>query len=55
MLVIYYGREKSFVAGAVTLLTNRLGDFLIILRIGYLFRRGRINISYYPEIIVNQN
>lgn len=55
ILVIYYGREKSFVAGAVTLLTNRLGDFLIILRIGYLFRRGRINMSYYPEIIVNQN
>lgn len=55
ILVIYYGREKSYVAGAVTLLTNRLGDFLIILRIGYLFRSGSIEIGYYPELALQEN
>ena len=52
LLVIYYGRDKSYCAGGVTFLTNRLGDLLIMLRIGYTFSYGRFNMSFYPELLL---
>lgn len=51
LLVIYYGSEKSYCAGGVTFLTNRLGDLLIMLSIGYTFSYGRFNMSFYPEVL----
>ena len=37
LLVIYYSRRKSFKAGIITALTNRLGDALLIVYISIIF------------------
>lgn len=47
LLVIYYGRSKAYNSGMITALTNRLGDSLILLRIGYLIIWGNWNIYFY--------
>lgn len=41
LLVIYFQREKSFNAGIITALTNRLGDAGIIILVGITLRTGR--------------
>ena len=45
LLVVYYNRGKSFNAGIVTAITNRLGDVLIILRAGVLISVGSWNMK----------
>lgn len=52
ILVIYYGRDKSHGAGRLTFLTNRAGDFLLIISIGAVWYYGSWNIRYYPDYII---
>lgn len=47
LLVIYYGRAKAYNSGIITVLTNRLGDSLILVSIGYLVIMGEWRLFYY--------
>lgn len=51
LLVIFYGRRKSYNAGMLTVLRNRLGDVFIILCIGYIIHLGSWNINFYKELL----
>lgn len=52
LLVIYYQNPKSLAAGIITALTNRIGDVLILLSIGWIINQGHWNILYMWD---NQN
>lgn len=47
LLVLYYQRAKSFNAGIITALTNRIGDVGLLVVIGILTRMGRWSFIYY--------
>ena len=49
LLVIYYGRSKSYNSGIVTAVTNRLGDALLLVSIGYLVSLGNWNYIFYSD------
>lgn len=52
-LIIYYSRASRLQAGFLTLITNRLGDVLIILSIPLLLYRGRLGIySFYKFVLI---
>jgi NADH-ubiquinone oxidoreductase chain 5 len=51
LLVIYYGSTKSYNAGILTVMTNRLGDVLLLIRMGMLFNIGSWRVVLYKEFL----
>ena len=47
LLVIYYQNYKSYSAGIITCLTNRIGDRAILIAIGWLLAWGSLDYIYY--------
>nr|AYR05234.1 NADH dehydrogenase subunit 5 [Coleoptera sp. ACP-2013] len=52
-LVIYYQNVKSFNAGMITALSNRIGDVAIILSIAWMLNFGSWNFIYYLNFFNN--
>lgn len=52
-LVIYYSSIRSYLAGIITCLINRLGDIGLLISIGWLFRYGRWNFIFYLNLYDN--
>lgn len=52
-LVIYYQNFKSYNAGILTALSNRIGDVLILIVISWILNYGRWNYIFYLEFIRN--
>lgn len=46
LLVVYYQNHKSLGAGIITVLTNRIGDVIILLRIGWFLSQGHWNVLF---------
>lgn len=53
LLVIYYARPKSYNAGIITFLSNRVGDALIIARIRYFIFIRTLNLNRFTYRIDN--
>ena len=51
LLVIYYGSQKSFNAGILTVLRNRVGDVILLLAIALVLSEGSWNVIMYHESI----
>lgn len=54
-LVIYFQNVKSYNAGIITALSNRIGDVLILLTIAWLLNYGSWNFIFYLDLIVYDN
>lgn len=54
-LVIYYQNVKSFNAGILTVLSNRIGDVFLLLSIAWIINFGRWNYLFYLEFIYSNN
>jgi len=52
-LVIYYQNIKSYNAGILTALTNRIGDVALLLSIAWIINYGRWNFIFYIRCIKN--
>nr|YP_009763109.1 NADH dehydrogenase subunit 5 [Myrmeleon formicarius]QIR63621.1 NADH dehydrogenase subunit 5 [Myrmeleon formicarius] len=52
-LVIYYQNVKSYNAGMITALTNRIGDVALLLSIAWMLNYGSWNYIYYLECMKN--
>nr|ALO76095.1 NADH deshydrogenase subunit 5 [Clambus sp. CLA01] len=52
-LVIYYQNVKSYNAGMLTVLTNRIGDVALLLAIAWMLNYGSWNFIYYLEFMKN--
>ena len=52
-LVIYFQNVKSYNAGILTALSNRIGDVALLLAIAWILNYGRWNYIYYLDIINN--
>nr|YP_009915360.1 NADH dehydrogenase subunit 5 [Palomena viridissima]QLF99780.1 NADH dehydrogenase subunit 5 [Palomena viridissima] len=50
-LVIYYQNFKSYNAGMLTILSNRIGDVCILISISWLFNMGSWNFIYYLNFL----
>jgi NADH-ubiquinone oxidoreductase chain 5 len=50
-LVIYYQNVKSYNAGILTALSNRVGDVAILIAIAWLFNYGSFNYIFYIEFV----
>nr|YP_010329844.1 NADH dehydrogenase subunit 5 [Amerila alberti]UNP54594.1 NADH dehydrogenase subunit 5 [Amerila alberti] len=53
LLVIYYQNLKSYNAGMLTALSNRIGDVLILLIISWMLNYGSWNYIFYLEFMNN--
>lgn len=53
-LVIYFQNVKSYNAGILTALSNRIGDVALLLAIAWILNYGRWNYIFYLEIISSQ-
>lgn len=53
LLVIYYQNFKSYNAGILTALSNRIGDVLILIVISWIVNYGSWNYIFYLEIMRN--
>nr|ARH54228.1 NADH dehydrogenase subunit 5 [Cryptocephalus vittatus] len=51
-LVIYYQNVKSFNAGMLTALTNRIGDVALLMAIAWMMNYGSWNFFFYLEVCV---
>nr|ATU07037.1 NADH dehydrogenase subunit 5 [Echmepteryx hageni] len=51
ILVIYYQNVKSYNAGMLTVLSNRIGDVMILICIGWLFSFGSWNYYFYVDMV----
>lgn len=54
VLVIYYQNTKSFRAGILTALSNRIGDVAILISIAWILNYGRWNYIFYLEFFRNE-
>nr|YP_010254298.1 NADH dehydrogenase subunit 5 [Micromus paganus]QTZ19030.1 NADH dehydrogenase subunit 5 [Micromus paganus] len=52
-LVIYYQNVKSFNAGMLTALSNRIGDVALLMAIAWMFNYGGWNYIFYVESMKN--
>lgn len=52
-LVIYYQNVKSYNAGILTALSNRLGDVALLISIAWIINYGSWNFLFYIELIKN--
>lgn len=52
-LVIYFNNVKSFNAGILTALMNRVGDVFLLLAIAWILNYGRMRYIFYLEFILN--
>nr|YP_009485702.1 NADH dehydrogenase subunit 5 [Tessaratoma papillosa]AVZ00837.1 NADH dehydrogenase subunit 5 [Tessaratoma papillosa] len=52
-LVIYFQNYKSYNAGMLTVLTNRIGDVCILISISWIFNLGSWNYVYYVNSYYN--
>nr|YP_010166745.1 NADH dehydrogenase subunit 5 [Porhydrus obliquesignatus]QRV62849.1 NADH dehydrogenase subunit 5 [Porhydrus obliquesignatus] len=52
-LVIYYQNVKSYNAGMITALMNRVGDVMLLIAITWMLNFGSWNFIYYMEIMLN--
>jgi len=55
LLVIYYSNFKSYRAGIITCLRNRIGDGAILISMGWILSQGDLTFIFYkfysPEIL----
>nr|QXM16942.1 NADH dehydrogenase subunit 5 [Neoneuromus coomani] len=52
-LVIYYQNEKSYNAGMITALSNRIGDVALLMAIAWMLNFGSWNYIFYLEAMKN--
>ena len=51
LLVIYYQNMKSYGAGILTVLSNRIGDVALLMVIAWIINFGRLSFIYYLDFI----
>nr|YP_010528169.1 NADH dehydrogenase subunit 5 [Pseudoclavellaria amerinae]UXW64323.1 NADH dehydrogenase subunit 5 [Pseudoclavellaria amerinae] len=54
-LVIYYQNLKSFNAGMITVLSNRVGDVALLMSIAWMLNYGSWNYIFYLDFMMNDN
>nr|ARH55160.1 NADH dehydrogenase subunit 5 [Phyllopertha horticola] len=52
-LVVYYQNVKSYNAGMITALTNRIGDVALLMAIAWMLNYGSFNYIFYTDISKN--